>query len=77
MLIKFVESIESLAKSRFLREGDVESYLKELLLITSKTLGCNRVNAWVFNDGRTSLHCLMAYTNEKKCSNYRLSGLFR
>lgn len=67
MLIKFVESIESLAKSRFLREGDVESYLKELLLITSKTLGCNRVNAWVFNDGRTSLHCLMAYTNEKKC----------
>lgn len=76
MAFRFIDTIEALAKSDYLREGDVNSFLKELLTQSSSTLGCSRVNAWTFNEDKTSLNCLLSYcsiNNEFK-SDYVLKG---
>lgn len=64
VLIKFINTIESLAKSNSLREGNVESYIKEVLEKAAEALECERVNAWLFNDEDSSLDNLLAY-NQK------------
>lgn len=64
VLIKFINTIESLAKSNSLREGDVQSYIKEVLSKAAEALECERVNAWLFDEDDNSLDSLLAY-NQK------------
>lgn len=64
VLIKFINTIESLAKSDSLREGDVQTYIKEVLAKAAEAIECERVNAWLFNNKDSSLDSLLAY-NQK------------
>lgn len=61
-LVKFIETIEKLSKSKSLRSGDVDSFLKELLLSTTSALNCSRANVWKFNENRDALECLSSYS---------------
>ena len=69
ILIKFIDAIEVLSKSESLREGDVEQSLKEILKLATEALGCQRANAWVFNDDMTVLESLMSYVQKGKVYN--------
>jgi len=60
-LIKFIEAIEVLSKSKSLRDGDVEQSLKEILKLATEAIGCQRANAWIFNEDMTVLTSLMSY----------------
>lgn len=64
VLIKFIDTIESLAKSNSLREGDVQNYIKEVLMKAAEAVECERVNAWLFDKNHNSLDSLLAY-NQK------------
>ena len=44
-LIKFIDAIEVLSKSKSLRDGDVEQSLKEILKLATEALDCQRANA--------------------------------
>lgn len=74
MAFKFIDTIEVLAKSDYLREGDVDSFLKELLTQSSKTMGCSRVNVWIFDEDQTMLNCLLSYCSSRHAfeSGYKL-----
>ena len=69
ILIKFIDAIEVLSKSESLREGDVEQSLKEILKLATEALGCQRANAWIFNEDMTVLESLMSYVNIGKVYN--------
>ena len=64
ILIKFIDAIEVLSKSESLREGDVEQSLKEILKLATEALGCQRANAWIFNEDMTVLESLMSYVKK-------------
>lgn len=66
VLIKFINTIELLAKSPSVRGGDVEHFLEEVLAQSADALECERANAWVFNKERTSLDNLLAYNQKKE-----------
>ena len=61
MLVKYFDTIEELAKSKSLRNGNIDSFLKELLSSTGAVLKCSRINAWMFNEDESSLKCLLMY----------------
>lgn len=65
VLIKFINTIESLATSKSLREGDVERYIQEILSKSAEALDCERVNAWVFSDKTGALDNLLAYHQKR------------
>lgn len=60
-LIKFIDAIEVLSKSKSLRDGDVEQSLKEILKLATEALDCERANAWIFNEDLTVLKSLMSF----------------
>ena len=72
-LIKFIDAIEVLSKSKSLREGDVEESLKEILKSATEALGCQRANAWVFNEDLTALDSLMSFDKTAMLYNIELS----
>lgn len=57
----YLNTIEKLSKSSGLHQGDVLKYLKEVLQSSSKALGCERTNAWLFNEDQTMLESLLSY----------------
>lgn len=65
VLIKFINTIESLATSKSLREGDVDRYIQEILSKSAEALDCERVNAWVFNKETGALENLLAYHQKR------------
>jgi two-component sensor histidine kinase len=65
VLIKFINTIESLATSKSSREGDVERYIQEILSKSAEALDCERVNAWVFDTETGALDNLLAYHQNK------------
>tara|TARA_B110000285_G_scaffold184622_1_gene209241 strand:+ start:300 stop:1430 length:1131 start_codon:yes stop_codon:yes gene_type:complete len=62
--MNYLNTIEKLSKSTGLHQGDVLQYLKEVLQSSSETLGCERTNAWLFNEGQTILESLLSYNGE-------------
>ena len=72
-LIKFIDAIEVLSKSKSLRDGDVEESLKEILKSATEALGCQRANAWVFNEDLTALDSLMSFDKTAMLYNIELS----
>lgn len=65
VLIKFINTIESLATSKSLREGDVDRYIQEILSKSAEALDCERVNAWVFNTESGALDNLLAFHQKR------------
>ena len=68
-LIKFIGAIEFLSKSKWLRSGDVEQSVKEILKLASESLDCERANAWIFNDDMSVLESLMSYVKTPNTYN--------
>ena len=72
-LMKFIDAIEVLSKSKSLRDGDVEQSLKEILKSATEALDCQRANAWTFNEDLTVLKSLMSFDKTAMLYNIELS----
>ena len=57
----FLNSIEDLSKSVFLRHGDFQKFVEEVLIESSVALECARTNVWLFDNKRTSMYNVLAY----------------
>lgn len=57
-LIKKSSTIESLSKSRKIREGKIDEAIHEILESSSKAMNVARVNAWLFNKIKGELQCI-------------------
>ncbi len=60
----YLETIEILSKSVYLREGEILKLTREILASSSKALSCSRCNAWLFENNQTKLVSLLAYKKE-------------
>ena len=49
------------AGAEALISGDVEQVARAITELAAKASGCERVNAWLFNDDETELHCIDLY----------------
>ncbi|HUF48216.1 MAG TPA: EAL domain-containing protein [Vicinamibacterales bacterium] len=41
--------------------GDVFAAVQEIVVLAAEAIGCERVNAWLFNEDETELRCIEAY----------------
>ena len=57
----YLKTIEELAKSANLREGEILNFTQEILCNSSIALNCGRCNAWLFENNQTQLVSLLAY----------------
>ena len=57
----FLNFIEDLSKSVFLRHGDFQKFVEEVLIESSVALECARTNVWLFDNKRTSIYNVLAY----------------
>lgn len=57
----FLNSIEDLSKSIFLRNGDFQKFVEEVLIESSIALECARTNIWLFDKKRTSMINVLAF----------------
>ncbi len=60
-LTKKNEVLVSIAKSRFMEEGDLNNALREITEASAKTLGVDRVNVWLYNEDRSKIFCIDHY----------------
>ncbi|MFK8046447.1 MAG: histidine kinase dimerization/phosphoacceptor domain -containing protein [Crocinitomicaceae bacterium] len=60
--MNYIGIIEELSKSKYLHEGEIENFARELLVKSSLLLGCERCNSWVFNESGTVLRSLLGYS---------------
>lgn len=59
--MKFIDVIEELSQSKSLHQGDIFNFSKEVLKTAARTLGCQRTNAWLFNENKTVLKSIQSY----------------
>lgn len=57
-IIKKTLTIESLSKSRKIRDGNIDQAIYEILESSSRAMQVTRVNAWVFDDKKTEIKCI-------------------
>lgn len=57
-IIKKFLTIEKLSKSRKIRDGKLDEAIYEILELSAKATGINRVNAWVFGDNHSEIKCI-------------------
>lgn len=57
-IIKKSLTIESLSKSRKIRDGRINEAIYEILESCSRAMHTTRVNAWVFDKNRTEIQCI-------------------
>ncbi len=62
--VRYIDVIEELSKSKYLRQGDITNFSKELLQIAAITLGCRRSNAWLFDKEQAILNSINAFDRE-------------
>ncbi len=62
--VRYIDVIEELSKSKYLRQGDITNFSKELLQIAAITLGCRRSNAWLFYKEQAILNSINAFDRE-------------
>lgn len=62
---RFIDTLETLAKSENLHQGNIDVVAREILSCSAEVLGCERVNAWLFNHYGNELNCLQCYTQSK------------
>lgn len=61
MQVDYINTIERLAKSIYIRNGNIDEYTKEILKESAIVLKCERTNAWVFGGLGDSLISLNSY----------------
>lgn len=64
--MQYIQVIEELSHSSHLHNGDILNFSKELLKIAAEAIGCQRTNAWLFNDEQTVLRSINAFDATKK-----------
>lgn len=57
-ILKKALTIESLAKSRKIRDGELDKAILEILESASRSMDNQRTNAWVFNDKLSEIQCI-------------------
>ncbi len=57
-LLKKTLSVELLAKSRKIRDGNLNEAIFEILQTVSRATDTQRVNAWLFDEGLTQIYCI-------------------
>ncbi len=57
-IIKKALTIEGLSKSRKIRDGKIDEAIYEILEMSSRATNTIRVNAWVFDEGKTEIQCI-------------------
>jgi two-component sensor histidine kinase len=67
--VDYINTIERLAKSIYIRSGDIDNYTKEILKESALVLKCERTNAWLFEGGGDSLISLNSYESSKNKFN--------
>ena len=55
------EGVGVIAQSAALVSGDVEAVAREITELAAKTVACERVNVWLFNEDETELRCIDLY----------------
>lgn len=61
-----VSSVEKLTRSRHIRNGQFGKAIEEILQQSSRTLGVNRVNAWLADKEFYSIRCIGSYVADTK-----------
>lgn len=51
-------TIEHLAKSRKIRNGELEKAITEILQSTARSMNTQRINAWVFSEDQSKINCI-------------------
>jgi len=74
--VKYIDVIEELSHSKNLHQGQVLNFTKEMLKTAATTLGCNRTNAWLFDESKSELNSINSYNSttdrfNKEASLYR------
>lgn len=64
MQVDYINTIERLAKSQFLRSGDIKRYTQEILKESASVLNCERTNAWTFNKNADVLCSLNSFNSK-------------
>lgn len=59
--MRYIQVIEELSNSKYLHQGDIDNFSKEILEIAANTLGCQRTNAWLFNKDKSILRSINAF----------------
>lgn len=61
----FLEVIESLSKSHYISEGDLNGLSEFILSKATELLKIDRANIWLMNDEESGMDCLLAYKRKK------------
>ncbi len=59
-------AVETLSKSRKIRDGKFDEAIFEILEMASLSTGAERVNAWLFDDNKTKIKCIGNYDYRTK-----------
>jgi PAS domain S-box-containing protein len=59
-------TVETLSKSRKIRDGQFDEAIFEILEMASNATGAERVNAWLFDEGQTKIKCIGNYDSRSK-----------
>ena len=72
----FLETIEFLAKSPFLSEGDHHGLAEEIVKRSAQLLNIGRCNIWLISEEEDRMECVLAYSKEND-RLYKESDLFK
>lgn len=61
-LINKINAIETLSKSRFIRDGQLTKAIQEILFVSANTLDVERVNAWIVDKDFTMIESIGNFT---------------
>jgi two-component sensor histidine kinase len=65
-IIRKTLSIEHLAKSRKIRNGEFGAAIHEILITAARALQVDRVNAWIYDENLTEIRCIGNYEARQK-----------
>ncbi|MGZ4033938.1 MAG: histidine kinase dimerization/phosphoacceptor domain -containing protein [Bacteroidia bacterium] len=57
-LLRKTLTVEQLSKSRKIRDGKLDLAIYEIVEMASRAMNTQRVNAWVFNEDHSEIHCI-------------------
>jgi two-component sensor histidine kinase len=64
-ILKKSLTIESLSKSRMIRDGHINEAIYEILESSSRAVQTTRVNAWVFDEDHSKIQCIGNYDSRE------------
>ncbi len=64
-IIRKAITIENLAKSRKIRNGELDQAIFEILESASRSMDNQRINAWVFNEDQSQINCIGNFDAKK------------